>query len=113
MPNPQATGNCKPNKSPVVGPTVDLYLLDGYIYCGPLSKRFWNKRLARIVECRADNTLAEVHEAFFKAFDRKTDRPYEFNVDVDWYHFISLEKIEKAIPTVDYPRVRRRIPASI
>lgn len=34
---------------------------------------------------------------------------YCFNFDADWYHFISLEKIETAIPAVEYPRLRRRV----
>ena len=34
---------------------------------------------------------------------------YCFDFDTDRYHFISLEKIEMAIPAVAYPRLRRRI----
>jgi hypothetical protein len=34
---------------------------------------------------------------------------YSFDFEADWYHFISLEKIETAIPTVEYPRLRRQI----
>lgn len=167
--NPKATGT---GPTPVnVEPKVDLYILDAYIRCGPISEKFCNKRIARIIECRADNTLADVHLAFFKAFDRQEDRPYEFNIGgrkrfeaanknygmpeflkqrnqelkqklksydsdarevkladlglvlrqpfgysfdfaVDWYHFVCLEKIETAIPSVEYPRLRRRIGAS-
>jgi hypothetical protein len=34
---------------------------------------------------------------------------YCFDFDADWYHFISLEKIESVITTVEYPRLRRRV----
>lgn len=34
---------------------------------------------------------------------------YSFDFDADWYHLISLEKIETSIPTVAYPRLRFRV----
>ena len=164
-PNPRATGN---NASVIVEPKVELYVMDCYIAGGPVSEKFANKRIARTIEFRCDNTLAQVHEAYRIAYNRPEDRSYEFNVggkkrfapenknyglpdflpqrnksigkklnaydgdartttlaslglsihqplgycfdfDADWYHFISLEKVETAIPTVDYPRLRRRV----
>jgi len=164
--NPKAKGT---GPTPVsVEPKVDLYILEGYLHCGPINNKICNKRIARTIECRADNTLEDVHRAFFMAFDRQEDRPYEFNIggrkrfdvanknhglpeflkqrnkafkqnlksydsdarevkladlglvlrqpfgysfdfDVDWYHFVCLEKIETAIPSVVYPRLRRRV----
>ena len=167
-PNPRATGN---NASVIAEPKVELYVMDCYIAGGPVSDKFANKRIARTIEFRCDNTLAQVHEAYRIAYDRAEDRSYEFNVggkkrfapenknyglpeflqqrnksigkklkkydgdvrttslaslglnihqplgycfdfDADWYHFISLEKVETAIPTVDYPRLRRRVGTS-
>ncbi|MEZ6133997.1 MAG: MarR family transcriptional regulator [Pirellulaceae bacterium] len=173
-PNPKATPG-KPGKMYATAnantpkpPTVDLYVLNCYIAAGPVSKEFQGKRIARVIEFRADNTLDDVHEALSEAFGRQEDRPYEFNIggtrrfcpenmnygfperlkqrnktlkqklrayDGDsrktkllelslsirqsigysfdfvagWYHFLSLEKIERAIPTVDYPRLRRQV----
>ena len=164
-PNPAATGSSQWKNA---APRIDLYVMDCYIAGGPVSEKFGYKRIARMIEFRSDNTLAEVHSAYRIAYDRDEDRPYEFNVggtkrfapenknyglpellqernkavgkklkaydgdarlvtladlklsihqplgycfdfDADWYHFISLEKIETAIPTVEYPRVRGRV----
>lgn len=164
-PNPAATGI---NQWKHAVTSVDLYVMDSYIAGGPVSKNFAGKRIARTIEFRSDNTLAEVHNAYRIAYDRDVDRPYEFNIggtkrfapenknyglpeflkernkavgrklkaydgdarhvrladlnlsirqpmgysfdfDADWYHFISLEKIEVAIPSVEYPRSRGRV----
>jgi len=164
-PNPAATGNGPPK---VTEARIELYVMDCYIAGGPVSERFANKRMTRMIEFRSDQTLLEVHEAYRSAYDRAEDRPYEFNVggtkrfdpknrnyglpellqqrnkafgkklkaydgdarrvrlvelqlsihqplgysfdfDANWYHFISLEKIETAIPAVEYPRLRRRV----
>lgn len=170
-PNPKATPG-KPGKSQAKAntppPAVDLYVLDCYIAAGPVSKEFQGRRIARVIEFRADNTLDDVHEALHEAFGRQEDRPYEFNIggtrrfcpnnknygfpellkqrnktlkqklgaydgdsretkllelslsirqsigysfdfDAGWYHFLSLEKIERAISSVDYPRLRRQV----
>lgn len=171
-PNPKATadkpGSHKTKPVALKVPKIDLYILDCYIASGPIRKEFQGKRIARVIESRADNTLADVHEALCKAYQRHEDRPYEFNIggtrrfcpnnknyglperlkqrnkafkqelkkydgdarqtklselslnihqpmgycfdfEGDWYHFISLEKMETAIPTVDYPRLRRLV----
>ncbi|REJ76645.1 MAG: hypothetical protein DWQ45_04575 [Planctomycetota bacterium] len=34
---------------------------------------------------------------------------YWFDFGDDWYHQISVERIEQAIPTVTYPRVIKRV----
>jgi hypothetical protein len=34
---------------------------------------------------------------------------YWFDFGDDWFHQIQVDKIEKAIPTVTYPRVTRRV----
>lgn len=76
-PNPAATGS---NQWRHAAPPVDLYVMDCYIAGGPVSKNFAGKRIARIIEFRSDNTLAEVHHAYRIAYDRDVDRPYEFNI---------------------------------
>lgn len=171
-PNPKATADkLKSRESgPAASktPKIDLYILDSYIASGPIREEFEGKRISRVIEIRADNTLADMHEAMCKAYERHEDRPYEFNLggtrrfcpnnknyglperlkqrnkalkqklkaydgdarntklsdlslgvrqpmgycfdfEDDWYHFIFLEKIETAIPSVDYPRLRRQI----
>lgn len=170
-PNPKASRDmhCVTARLDAAKPTpVNLYVLDCYISGGPVSEKFQGKRIARIVEFTADNTLDDVHQAFRRFFERNDDRPYEFNIggkrrfcpdnrnygfpellkqrnkilkqklkaydgdsrhtklselglrigqpmgysfdfEAGWYHFITLKRIEKAIATVDYPRLRRRI----
>ncbi len=148
---------------------VELLVLDAILYSGPIGDEFEGKRISRIIEIRADQTLADFHVALFHAFDRNEERPYEFNFgsrrfdpegknfgnpkllkqrnkslghklksydgdvrevimsdlglvihktfgycfdfenEIEWFHFISLQKREQAIATVEYPRLRRRI----
>jgi hypothetical protein len=40
---------------------------------------------------------------------RETAFGYWFDFGDDWYHQIQVERIDKAIPTVLYPRVTRRV----
>jgi hypothetical protein len=34
---------------------------------------------------------------------------YRFDFGAEWFHYVQVDRIERAIPTVTYPRVIRRV----
>jgi Plasmid pRiA4b ORF-3-like protein/LexA DNA binding domain len=59
-------------------PPANLYVLSVYLMSGPISEKFTNKMLLRVIEIRGDQTLQQLHEAIFQAFDRWDEHLYEF-----------------------------------
>lgn len=61
---------------------AQVYTLEVVIASGPVSERFAreNPVIARTIEMRGDQTLAQLHRAIFAAFDRKDEHMYEFQV---------------------------------
>ncbi len=59
-------------------PPVSLYVVSVYLMSGPISKKFANKLISRAIEIRGDQTLEELHQAIFKAYDRSDAHLYEF-----------------------------------
>ena len=59
-----------------------LYTLDVFLVGGPLADEFveQNPVVSRTIDMRADQTLAELHVAIFKAFDREEQHLYEFQL---------------------------------
>lgn len=55
-----------------------LYVLAVYLVGGPVSDKFANKECSRVIEIRGDQTLAQLHQAIFKAYDRWDEHLYEF-----------------------------------
>ena len=143
---------------PISAAPASLYVLSVFLSGGPISKKFTNKQISRWIEIRGDQTLEQLHDAIFKAYDRWDDHLYEFqlgkrpfdpkgpnyglrdlaesnkksgdarttkldDLDLkpnrvfgywfdfgdDWFHQIEVERIERAIPTVTYPRVTKRV----
>jgi len=139
-------------------PPANLYVFWVLLKSGPISPKFANKEISRVIEIRGDQTLEQLHQAIFQAFDREEQHLYEFQlgkrpfdpsgpnygvpdandkkqkrrdarvatldeIDLqpgrafgywfdfgdDWYHQVQVERIEKAIPTVTYPRVIKRV----
>ncbi len=139
-------------------PPTNLYVVSVFLMSGPISKKFANTRISRAIEIRGDQTLGQLHEAIFQAYDRRDDSQYEFQFgkrpfDPDgpnyggpgpqtrkkaegdagqtklddlnlkqgrvfgywfdpgdeWYHQVQIDRIEKAIPTVTYPRLIKRV----
>ena len=45
---------------------------------GPVSEKFANKEISRVIEIRGDQTLEELHHAIFQAYDRWDQHMYEF-----------------------------------
>ncbi len=159
--SPVLPGNARRRPDlPPPAPPANLYVFLVYLTGGPTSKKFANKEISRVIEIRGDQTLEQLHQAIFKAYDRWDEHLYEFQLGkrpfdpdgpnygvadssakkkkkkygdasttkldhlelkphrvfgywfdfgVDWFHQVQLERIEKAIPTVTYPRVIRRV----
>jgi hypothetical protein len=68
------------NRTTVTLPATpaNLYVLTAYLKGGPVSEKFANKEISRVIEIRGDQTLEQLHEAIFKAFDRWDEHLYEF-----------------------------------
>jgi hypothetical protein len=59
-------------------PPASLYVVAVYLTGGPVSPKFTNKETSRTIEIRGDQTLAQLHEAIFQAYDRWDQHLYEF-----------------------------------
>jgi hypothetical protein len=139
-------------------PPANLYVVSVFLMGGPVSEKFANTEIRRDVEIRGDQTLDQLHQAIFAAFDRSDEHLYEFQfgkrpfdpkgpnygipdphegkkgygdartttLDAlalkpnrvfgylfdfgdEWFHQLQVERIERAIPTVTYPRVVKRV----
>ena len=57
-----------------------LHTLDVRIARGPMTRKFVkkNKVVSRRIQIRGDQTLADLHDAIFDAFDRYDEHMYEF-----------------------------------
>jgi hypothetical protein len=59
-------------------PPTNLYVLSIFLTGGPTSEKFANKVISRTIEIRGDQTLAQLHDAIFQAYDRWDQHLYEF-----------------------------------
>ncbi|MFQ6096882.1 MAG: plasmid pRiA4b ORF-3 family protein [Armatimonadota bacterium] len=59
-----------------------LYTLEVSIFSGPVTEEFMDENpvVSRTIQIRGDQTLEQLHEAIFDAFDRWDDHMYEFQV---------------------------------
>ena len=62
----------------VAASPANLYVLTVYLSGGPISEKFARKVVSRTVEIRGDQTLEQLHEIIFTAFDRFESHMYEF-----------------------------------
>ncbi|MCB9964290.1 MAG: plasmid pRiA4b ORF-3 family protein [Rhodospirillales bacterium] len=60
-----------------------LFTLDVKLTSGPMTETFCkaNKKIVRRIEVRGDQTLAELHEAIYAAFDREEEHMFEFRLN--------------------------------
>ena len=61
-------------------PPANLYVLKVYLLGGPIGEKFANKEISRVIEIRGDQTLHQLHETIFQAYDRRDQHPYEFQL---------------------------------
>jgi hypothetical protein len=66
--------------APVAVPSApaNLYVLSVFLSGGPVSEKFANKVISRVIEIRGDQTLEQLHRAIFQAYDRWDEHLYEF-----------------------------------
>ena len=64
----------------IAAPPSSLYVLSVYLERGPISEKFPSKVINRVIEIRGDQTLEQLHQAIFKAYDRRDDHAYEFQL---------------------------------
>jgi hypothetical protein len=57
-----------------------LYTLKVYIIAGPVSEKFEGKETSRTIQIKGSQTLQDLHDAIFEAFDRWDEHLYEFNL---------------------------------
>lgn len=57
-----------------------LYTLEVFLLSGPLSEKFVKKNpvVSRVIQIRGDQTLENLHNAVFEAYDRFDEHMYEF-----------------------------------
>lgn len=67
-------------KGKTMAQTKNVYTLEVFITSGPVTKKFVKKNpvISRTIEIRGDQTLADLHQAIFEAFDREDEHMYEF-----------------------------------
>jgi len=67
---------------PSVARATQLYELEVALRSGPVTEAFAKKNpsVIRTIQIRSDQTLADLHHAIFKAFDRFEEHMYEFQV---------------------------------
>ena len=61
---------------------MNIYTLEVFITSGPIDEKFVKKNpvMSRTIEIRGDQTLEELHNAIFKAFNRFDNHLYEFQI---------------------------------
>jgi len=72
-----------PSKMPVgkaSGGKQKLYTLEVFLVSGPINAKFAKKNpvISRTIQIRGDQTLDDLHQAIFEAYDRFDEHLYEF-----------------------------------
>lgn len=57
-----------------------MYTLEVALMSGPVSKKYDGKKVARVIEISGRNTLEDLHDVTFDAFDREEQHLWEFLV---------------------------------
>ncbi len=57
---------------------ANLYVVLVFLQSGPVSAKFPSKVISRMIEIRGDQTLEDLHQAIFRAYDRWDEHLYEF-----------------------------------
>jgi hypothetical protein len=67
-----------PARPPKPARPANLYVLSVFLQSGPISESSASKVVRRDIEIRGDQTLAQLHDVIFQAFDRFDEHLYEF-----------------------------------
>ncbi len=66
--------------APTPAPSAKLYVFTVYLVGGPLTAKYANKLISRMIEIRGDQTLEHLHRAIFQAYDREKEHLHEFQL---------------------------------
>jgi hypothetical protein len=79
--SPKRSGKV-PDRAPasVATTPANLYVFSVYLMRGPVSEKRVSKVVSRVIEIRGDQTLEDLHQAIFDAFDRWDHHLYEFQL---------------------------------
>ena len=87
IPGEEGQSSSEPTPLSSTGKTVPqssnaLYVLEVGIISGPISEEFIqaNPEITRVIEIKGNNTLKDLHQIIFKAFDREEEHMYEFQI---------------------------------
>ena len=91
------------------GEVEHLYTLEVFIISGPMTDSFINKNkvISRTIQIRGDQTLEDLHQAIFAAFDREEEHRYEFQIggkgpmDPKARRYVSDDKVGDGKPAGD------------
>lgn len=77
----KSPGRAKTKSAKAAGP-AQVYTLEVSLLRGPITQKFFkkNKSVVRTIQIRGDQTLQDLHEAIFDAFDRYDEHMYEFQM---------------------------------
>ncbi|MDZ7291698.1 MAG: plasmid pRiA4b ORF-3 family protein [candidate division KSB1 bacterium] len=75
----------KTDRSKTTKEPEKLYTLTVYIIGGPLSEEYEGKETSRTIQIKGSQTLEDLHEVIFAAFDRWENHFYEFNLGTGPY----------------------------
>lgn len=74
----KSTGTTKASSVPRTGSRGKLYTLQVFLISGPVPEEFAGKEISRTIQILGNQTLADLHEAIFDAYDREDEHMYEF-----------------------------------
>ena len=76
------TASRRQKRAPVApaSPPANLYVLAVYLMGGPVSDKFANKEISRVIEVGGDQTLKQLHDAIYRAYDRWDEHLYEIQI---------------------------------
>jgi hypothetical protein len=57
-----------------------VYTLDVYLVDGPITEEYADREISRRIDILGHQTLHDLHEAIFEAFERWEEHLYEFNL---------------------------------
>ena len=77
-----------------------LSTLQVFLLGGPISEEFGNKEISRTIQIRGNQTLAQLHEVIFEAYDRFDEHFYEFQFgkgphDPNGKRYVLLETLKQ------------------
>jgi hypothetical protein len=76
--NPAPAEPAKRKAATPVATPANLFVFWVILQSGPISEKFANKEISRVIEIRGDQSLEQLHNAIFQAYDRWDQHLYEF-----------------------------------